>query len=138
MARLKPIRLSNSPKRRILLVDDNVEVRTLYAGLLRGNGYRVALAGNAKEAIRKASVLAPDLILMDLSMPGTSGIEATKQLKRDDDTNKIPVLMLTAYVLEPPQLEALTDLGALGYISKLASPQELLRAVKSASERHSQ
>lgn len=102
----------------------------MYARFLRENGYRVALAANAKEAIRKASALVPQLILMDVSMPGTSGIEATRQLKQDNDTKKIPVLMLTAYVLEAPQLEALTDLGAVGCLSKLDSPEHLLKTIK--------
>lgn len=101
----------------------------MYARFLREKGYRVEVAANGEEAIRKASVLSPDLVLMDVSMPGISGIDATRRLKRDDKTKDIPVILLTAYVLQDPQLDAMADLGSLGCLSKLDSPNHLLRAI---------
>jgi two-component system cell cycle response regulator DivK len=88
----------------ILLVDDYQDSRTMYAGFLAFSGYRVAEAENGFESIEKARALTPDLVLMDVSLPGIDGWEACRRLKADPETKDIPVVMLTAHSLLPGQL----------------------------------
>ena len=79
----------------ILVVDDYEDAREMYAEYLRFCGFRVAEARNGNEALEQAFTLMPDLILMDLSLPGMDGWEATRQLKADERTRNIPVVALT-------------------------------------------
>ena len=83
----------------ILVVDDYEDAREMYAEYLRFCGFRVAEARNGNEALEQAFALVPDLILMDLSLPGMDGWEATRQLKSDERTRNIPVVALTGHAL---------------------------------------
>ena len=78
----------------ILVVDDYQDAREMYAEYLQFSGFRVAEAKNGNEAVEQACSLKPDLILMDLSLPGMDGWEATRVLKADDETRHIPIVAL--------------------------------------------
>ena len=81
----------------ILVVDDYQDAREMYAEYLQFSGFRVAEAKNGNEAVEQALALKPDLILMDLSLTGMDGWEATRRLKADETTRHIPIVALTAH-----------------------------------------
>jgi CheY-like chemotaxis protein len=83
----------------VLIVDDVQDNRTIYVLFLRFSGFRVVEAENGEEALAKATSLLPDVIVMDLSLPVMDGWEATRRLKRDPRTQKIPVIVLTGHAL---------------------------------------
>ncbi|HEV8721461.1 MAG TPA: response regulator [Candidatus Binatia bacterium] len=84
-------------KQKILLVEDNSDFRELLAIVLRRSGYEVAEAATGLTAVEQASATHPDLILMDLGLPGITGDEATARLKADPSTRDIPVIINTAF-----------------------------------------
>jgi DNA-binding NarL/FixJ family response regulator len=117
---------------RVLIVDDHAVVRAGLADLLSGAG-DIEVAGQAaggEEAIALAALLSPDVILMDLSMPGMSGAEATARLREEGSEARIVVL--TSLSARERILEAL-DAGAIGYLLKDAEPDELLRGIRAAA-----
>src|ERR671936_1867417 len=83
----------------ILVVDDFADNREMYTQFLEFSGFRVAEAQNGHEALEKAFELSPDLVVMDLSLPGLDGWEATRQLKANDRTRGIPIIALTGHAL---------------------------------------
>src|SRR5262245_35527060 len=89
-----------APLRHILLVDDFDDNREMYAEYLEYSGFRVTQASNGHEALARAFEQPPDLIVMDLSLPGMDGWEATRRLKADSRTKSIPVVALTGHALE--------------------------------------
>ena len=80
---------------KVLVADDEDHIRELLASFLAGEGYKVILASNGKEAIDLAKREDPQVILLDLTMPGTDGIEACKRLKANNKTGLIPLIMMT-------------------------------------------
>lgn len=105
----------------ILIVDDFKDDREMYAHYLTRSGFRVSLACDGKEAVDKAFELLPDLILMDLWLPQIGGWEAIRQLKGDDKTRNIPIVVLTAraFVSAPA-------VGSEGCLIKPCKPDDLL------------
>jgi CheY-like chemotaxis protein len=93
---LQPGYVAKSAKK-ILLVEDNDEIRELLALFMKHLGYKVFVAARGLEAIDRASVVHPDLIMMDIRMPGMHGDDATARLKANPSTRDIPVLVVTAY-----------------------------------------
>ena len=93
---LRPGCMAKSAKK-ILLVEDNDEIRDLLALFMKHLGYKVFAAARGLEAIDRASVVHPDLIMMDIRMPGMHGDDATARLKANPSTRDIPVLVVTAY-----------------------------------------
>ena len=120
------------PNIRVLVVDDHTLIRQGIVGLLESQPdiEVVAEAGSASEALAAATRLAPDVVLMDVSMPGTSGLEATRSIRAGSPATR--VLILTIHDREDYLYEALRA-GASGYVLKGADVQELLRAVRSAA-----
>ena len=116
---------------RILLVDDFADAREMYATYLEFEGFDVVVASTAVEAIKLAVEGTPDLILMDAGLPGMTGWDAIVELKADDRTRNIPVLMLTGHVLKESQ-ERATQAGADGFIPKPCLPDELSREIRHA------
>lgn len=102
---------------RILLVEDNAQNRRLAQFLLTSRGYVVYEATTGEEALELARAQRPDLILMDLQLPGLDGFAATRILKGDAATTAIPVIALTAYAMQGDQEKAL-EAGCDGYITK--------------------
>jgi two-component system, cell cycle response regulator DivK len=113
----------------VLIVDDVRDNRTVYVLFLKFSGLRVEEAGDGVEALRKAETLQPDIIVMDLSLPVMDGWEATRRLKRDPRTKRIPVIVLTGHAL-PEHAQAARDAGCDLVITKPCLPDELLDAIR--------
>ena len=92
---------------RILLVEDNEMNRDMLSRRLERRGYEVIVAVDGEEGVARAKADAPDIVLMDLSLPGIDGWEATRQLKAADETRSIPVLALTAHAMAGDREKAL-------------------------------
>jgi two-component system, cell cycle response regulator DivK len=114
----------------ILIVDDFADNREMYTQFLEFSGFRVAEAQNGHEALDKAFELHPDLIVMDLSLPGLDGWEATRRLKADDRTRGIPVIALTGHALAGHSKGAM-DAGCDAFITKPCLPERLMEEIKS-------
>jgi CheY-like chemotaxis protein len=101
----------------ILVVEDNEANQLLVQAVLELEGYRVELAGSAPEALDQLRASAPDLILMDIQLPGEDGLALTRQLKANPTTADIPVVALTAHAMSGDRDLALKA-GCVGYIAK--------------------
>ena len=113
----------------ILVVDDYQDAREMYAEYLQFSGFRVAEARNGNEALEQAFALKPDLILMDLSLPGMDGWEATRVLKADDRTKSIPVVALTGHALAGAS-EGAKKAGCDSFVTKPCLPDDLVVEVR--------
>ena len=113
----------------ILVVDDYQDAREMYAEYLQFSGFRVAEARNGNEAVAQARSLKPDLILMDLSLPGMDGWEATRVLKADDATKHIPIVALTGHALAGAS-EGARKAGCDSFVTKPCLPDDLVVEVK--------
>ena len=122
------------PKHTILLVDDEAAIRDMLSLALEAADYNVLVAENAQQAHATIIDRHPDLVLLDWMMPGPTGLELLRRLKRDELTAKIPVIMLTAKTEEDSKISGL-DAGADDYISKPFSPRELMSRVKAVLRR---
>jgi two-component system phosphate regulon response regulator PhoB len=122
------------PRHTILVVDDETSIREMLVISLESAGYNVLQAENAKTAHSLVLDKHPDLILLDWMMPVTAGLELLRRLKRDEMTDHIPVIMLTAKAEESSKISGL-DSGADDYIAKPFSPRELLSRIKAILRR---
>ena len=113
----------------ILVVDDYQDAREMYAEYLQYSGFRVAEAKNGSEAVAQARSLRPDLILMDLSLPGMDGWEATRVLKADEDTKDIPIVALTGHALAGAS-EGARKAGCDSFVTKPCLPDDLVVEVR--------
>ena len=113
----------------ILVVDDYEDAREMYAEYLRFCGFRVAEARNGNEALEQVFALMPDLILMDLSLPGIDGWEATRQLKADERVRHIPVVALTGHALAGAS-ESAKKAGCDSFVTKPCLPDDLVVEVR--------
>jgi CheY-like chemotaxis protein len=107
--------MSSSPL--ILVVDDNDAGLLLACSVLQMDGFRVDSAGSAQEVLQHLNARLPDLILMDIQLPGQDGLSLTRQLKASHTTAAIPIVALTAHAMAGDQEQALAA-GCSGYISK--------------------
>jgi two-component system, cell cycle response regulator DivK len=112
----------------VLIVEDNAANMTLALYLLESVGHRVLSATDAEAGLALARAEHPDLILMDIQLPGMDGLEATAQLKRDDSTREIPVIALTALAMKGDE-ERILAAGCDGYIAKPMRYKEFLATV---------
>jgi CheY-like chemotaxis protein len=113
----------------ILVVDDYQDAREMYAEYLQFSGFRVAEARNGNEAVEQAFALKPDLILMDLSLPGMDGWEATRRLKADETTRHIPIVALTGHALAGAS-EGARRAGCDSFVTKPCLPDDLVIEVR--------
>jgi len=113
----------------ILVVDDYQDAREMYAEYLQYSGFRVAEAKNGNEAVAQARSLKPDLILMDLSLPGMDGWEATRVLKADEETRHIPIVALTGHALAGAS-EGARKAGCDSFVTKPCLPDDLVVEVR--------
>ncbi len=113
---------------RILLVEDNPMNRRVSQFLLKAQGYIVDEARDAQEALGMLKARLPDLILIDLQLPGMDGYAATKLIKQDAATKDIPVVALTAYAMSG-DAERAREAGCDGYITKPIDPDEFPKVV---------
>lgn len=116
------------PVAKILVVDDSPTERFFVVDLLTKNGYQVITAENGEEGIAKAKAERPDLVLMDVVMPGLNGYQATRTLTRDEETKSIPVIVCTSKGLETDKIWGLRQ-GAQDYLVKPLNPEELLQKI---------
>jgi two-component system phosphate regulon response regulator PhoB len=121
-------------QRRILIVEDDRAIRDMLLFNLDRAGFQVLPAENGREARAAIADTQPDLILMDWMLPDVSGLELTRQLKRDPVTRDIPVIMVTARVDEDDRVAGL-DGGADDYIVKPFAPRELLARIRAQLRR---
>jgi two-component system cell cycle response regulator DivK len=112
----------------ILIVEDNAANMTLAVYLLESAGHTVLSATDAEAGLALARAEHPDLILMDIQLPGMDGLEATAQLKADDATKSIPVIALTALAMKGDE-ERIRNAGCDGYIAKPMRYKEFLATV---------
>ncbi len=112
----------------ILLVEDNERNMKLLRDVLQATGYRTLEAGSGEEAVALAASHGPALVLMDVQLPGIDGVEALRRLRRDERTEAIPVLALTAQAMHGDR-ERFLAAGFDGYISKPVDVVALLRVV---------
>ena len=113
----------------VLIVDDSPTETFTVTEILRRGGYEVLSAGNAEEGLRLARERRPDLVLMDVVMPGLNGFQATRQLTRDPGTAHIPVVMVSTKNQDTDRVWA-TRQGARGYLTKPIDERLLLETVR--------
>ncbi|MCL6414319.1 phosphate regulon transcriptional regulator PhoB [Aestuariirhabdus sp. Z084] len=118
----------------ILIVDDESAIREMIAVALEMAGYRTLQAENAQQAQAMIVDHKPDLMLLDWMMPETTGIELARRLKRDEVTEGLPIIMLTAKSEEDNKIQGL-ETGADDYITKPFSPRELVARLKAVLRR---
>ena len=116
------------PVKTILIVDDSPTERHVLSELLTQNGYQVITAENGEEGVEKAKSEQPDLILMDVVMPGLNGYQATRTLTRDETTKHTPIIVCTSKGQETDRIWGLRQ-GALDYIVKPVDAQDLLSKI---------
>lgn len=115
--------------KRIMVVDDSPTERHVLNDFLTRNGFEVIIAENGEQAIEKAKAEKPDLILMDVVMPGVNGYQATRTITREDSTRDIPVIMCTSKDLPTDRIWGMRQ-GALDYMVKPVNLEELLGRIQ--------
>jgi len=113
----------------ILVAEDNADQRSLYVALLTGVGYRVLEASDGAEAVEIARQSQPGLVLMDVTMPGTSGWNAVRTLKQDPQTHMIPIIVVTG-LASTWDRDASIASGCDEYLAKPVQPVRLLEQVR--------
>lgn len=113
----------------ILVVDDSPTDRQFLTDILAKNGYKVTTADTAEDALAKIKQARPDLVLMDVVMPGQNGFQATRELSRNDATKNIPVILITTKSQETDKLWGMRQ-GARDYIVKPVKQADLLAKIK--------
>ena len=123
------------PVKKILVVDDSPTDRQYMLETLAKKGFQVVVAENGEDAIVKAKAELPDLILMDVVMPGLNGYQATRQITRDDTTKHIPVIMCTSKGADTDKIWGMRQ-GANDYIVKPIDAAQLLAKIAQLSAAH--
>jgi CheY-like chemotaxis protein len=118
-------------KEKILVVDDEEDIAKALKVRLKANGYSVVFASDSIQAFTIANQENPDLILLDILIPGGGGFVVAEQLKQSAATNRIPIIFLTGI---PGGEERAYKLGASGYLMKPYQPEELMKAIQNALE----
>jgi two-component system, OmpR family, phosphate regulon response regulator PhoB len=119
---------------RVLIVEDEPDIRDLVLFHLRREGYQASSAGSGEEALRQVRQAPPDLVLLDLMLPSMGGLEVCRRLRQDATTAALPIVMLTAKGDEVDRVLGL-ELGADDYVVKPFSPKELLARVRAVLRR---
>lgn len=115
--------------RKILVVDDSPTERLALQEVLTRNGFEVLTAHNGEEAIARSQADHPDLILMDVVMPGMNGYQATRTISRNETTRDIPIIMCTSKGQETDKIWGMRQ-GALAYLVKPVDHEELLARIR--------
>ena len=116
------------PIKKILVVDDSPTERHVLVDLLTKNGYQVITAESGEEGVEKAKKELPDLVLMDVVMPGLNGYQATRTLTREESTKHIPIILCTSNCQETDKIWGLRQ-GAQDYLVKPVNGEELLSKI---------
>ena len=115
--------------RRILVIDDHEENRRILRDLLTSGNYEIIEAMTGLDGVRMAEQERPDLILMDIQLPGIDGYEATRRIKANPTLHQIPIIAVTSYALSGDDVKAF-EAGCDAYISKPFSPRVLLAKIR--------
>lgn len=121
-------------KEKILIVDDEKDIVRMIDYNLKKEGFRTIAAYDGQKALSIARKEFPDLIILDLMLPEQDGLEVCKELKKENDTSLIPIIMLTAKTKETDKIVGL-ELGADDYVTKPFSPKELIARIKAVLRR---
>ena len=114
---------------KILIIEDNLLNLELATDLLEVNGFVVSSARTAEEGLRMAREILPDLVLMDISMPGMDGLAATRELKANPATRHLPVIALTAHAMKGDRETAL-NAGCDGHVTKPIDTRTFIETIK--------
>jgi two-component system cell cycle response regulator DivK len=115
--------------KRILVVEDQEDLRGVLRVLLTGSGYEMIEAGDGSEGVAKAQADVPDLILMDIQLPVLDGYEATRQIKADANLKAIPIIAVSSFAMKGDEEKARAS-GCDHYVTKPYSPVQLLRVIR--------
>src|SRR5262245_42932545 len=113
----------------ILIVEDNALNMKLFTDLLKSQGYRILQANDGANALKLLKEQRPDLIMMDIQLPDISGIELTKQLKKDEALRSIPVVAVTAFAMHHDE-EVIRESGCESYLTKPISLDRMFETVR--------
>ncbi|MCC5810085.1 MAG: response regulator [Ectothiorhodospiraceae bacterium] len=116
---------------RVLIVDDSPTETHVLRGMLENHGYEVSVADNGEEGIKLAHSVKPDVILMDIVMPGVNGFQATRKLSKDPGTARIPIVIISTKDQDTDRIWGMRQ-GAKDYITKPVTEEELLAKIKDA------
>lgn len=119
--------------KRVLVVEDNDLNRKLFCDVLIANGFEVEQSAEGERVLDLARDVIPDLIIMDIQLPGVSGVDLIEAAKRDAGLNEIPILAVTAFAGKGDE-ERIRSAGAAGYLAKPVSIMPFINAVKSLVE----
>jgi two-component system, cell cycle response regulator DivK len=115
--------------KRILVIEDQEDNRRIVRDLLTSVGYEIIEAVTGEEGVTAAELHVPDLILMDIQLPGLDGYEATRRIKANATLRHIPIIAVTSYALSGDDVKAF-EAGCTGYVSKPFSPRALLAKIR--------
>ena len=115
--------------KRILVVEDQEDNRQILRDLLGSTGYEMVEAENGQDALTVAAAELPDLILMDIQLPGIDGYEATRRIRALPEVGTMPIIAVTSYALSGDEAKA-REAGCDGYVAKPFSPRQLLAKVR--------
>jgi two-component system phosphate regulon response regulator PhoB len=113
----------------VLVAEDDEDILELVALLLEERGYEIARAGDGQEALGLISARPPDLAVLDVRMPKLDGFEVSRRIRANDDTQEVPVILLTALAREEDVAVGI-DAGATDYVKKPFSPDELVTRIE--------
>jgi len=114
---------------RIVYAEDDPDIRLLVTYKLERAGFSVIAVADGAQALRVIREEPPDVVILDVQMPGISGIDVCRRLRADDDTARVPILMITA-AARPQDMDLAQAAGATGYIIKPFSPNEMVAQVR--------
>lgn len=114
---------------RVLVIEDDPDSRAIYRTILLASGYSVVETGNGTEGLRLAAECVPDIILMDMGVPGTDGWIATRALREREETARIPVVALTGHVLPEHEARA-REAGCVAFLAKPIAPRAIVEEIR--------
>jgi two-component system, cell cycle response regulator DivK len=118
-----------SMPKRILVIEDQEDLRGVLRDLLTGSGYEVVEAADGNDGVAKALTVRPDLILMDIQLPGLDGYEATRQIKANSQLVATPIIAVSSFAMKGDEEKARAA-GCDHYVTKPYSPMQLLRIIR--------
>jgi DNA-binding response OmpR family regulator len=115
--------------KKVLIIEDDPAISRLVDFSLKNEGYETATASNGLDGIRKAKYETPDLVILDVMLPGMDGFEICHRLRTESDTEKLPILMFSAKAQEIDKTTGI-KVGADDYLPKPAAPEEIIKRVE--------
>lgn len=122
-------------KRTVLLIEDNAQNRYLTTFLLEQHGYCVVCAADGPSGIAEASRLSPDLILLDIQLPGMDGYQVARALRAQPELDRVPIIAVTSYAMVGDREKSL-DSGCDGYIEKPIDPETFVSQIQAIESTH--